>query len=137
MLYVCKLVSIFLIIFHCSGSNFLASAALSQNVVQSPAPFYSKLDENSYSLVEQEDSSSSSMSIPNPIIEFVNKVILTPLQPSAPYITNYTHPLMVKYLLLVIFPMFCVVIAFQAYLTYFGPSNSYDGSWTPTRSPVS
>lgn len=54
---------------------------------------------------------------------------LTPW-PSAAYITNTTHPLMVKFLLSVVAPILCVLIVLQAYVTYFGPSNSYDGSWT-------
>lgn len=54
---------------------------------------------------------------------------LTPW-PSAAYITDTTHPLMVKLLLSVVAPILCVLIALQAYVTYYGPSNSYDGSWT-------
>lgn len=53
---------------------------------------------------------------------------LTPW-PSAAFITNTTHPLMVKLLLSVVAPVLCVAIALQAYVTYFGPSNSYFGDW--------
>lgn len=79
-------------------------------------------------LMKKHDVSGSGNHLADGVYEF-----LTPW----PYkfITNTTHPLMVKILLVVVAPILCVLIAMQAYVTYFGPSNSYDGSWTKPLSP--
>lgn len=46
------------------------------------------------------------------------------------FITDTTNPLVIKILLAWIAPILCVVIALQAWVTYYGPSNAYDGSWS-------
>jgi hypothetical protein len=41
---------------------------------------------------------------------------------------------MVK-LLIMLYPLICIIIAIQAYETYFGPSNEFDGTRRMNNSP--
>lgn len=46
--------------------------------------------------------------------------------PSNSFISIYTNELLIK-VLVMLFPLICVIIAIQTYLTVFGPSNNYVG----------
>ncbi len=46
--------------------------------------------------------------------------------PSNTFISIFTNELIIKVLVL-LFPLICIITAIQAYLTFFGPSNKYVG----------
>jgi len=64
----------------------------------------------------------------NPLLGSVSSNVdelLTPWD-SAPFISITTQELMVKFLVM-LFPLMCIIAAIQAYVSYFGPSNDYNG----------